>query len=107
MKPSTFAARVLLVCATLCGFSWAADAKLGQTLSGVCSTCHGAQGLSVLPNAPNLAGQPAIYLEEQLKHYRNGKRSHEVMGVIAKPLSDSDIENLAAWYANIKIQVLP
>jgi cytochrome c553 len=70
-----------------------------------CTTCHGANGLSTLPNAPHLAGQPQIYLVEQLKAYRSGKRSHEVMGVIAKPLSDGDIDALAAWYAAIRIDV--
>jgi cytochrome c553 len=70
-----------------------------------CATCHGANGLSTLPNAPNLAGQPAIYITEQMKAYRNGKRSHEVMNVVAKPLSDADIDTLAAWYSSIKIEV--
>jgi cytochrome c553 len=70
-----------------------------------CSTCHGANGLSTLPNAPHLAGQPAIYIAEQMKAYRSGKRSHEVMNVVAKPLSDADIDALAAWYASIKIEV--
>jgi cytochrome c553 len=70
-----------------------------------CATCHGANGLSTLVNAPHLAGQPAIYLAEQMKAYRSGKRQHEVMNVIAKPLSDADIDALAAWYASIKIEV--
>jgi cytochrome c553 len=70
----------------------------------MCSTCHGANGLSTLPNAPHLAGQPAIYFVEQMKAYRSGKRSHEVMNVVAKPLSDADIDVLAAWYASIKIE---
>jgi cytochrome c553 len=69
-----------------------------------CRTCHGANGLSTLPNAPNLAGQPAIYLAEQLKAYRAGKRTNEVMSVIAKPLSDADIDALSAWYAAIKVE---
>jgi cytochrome c553 len=59
----------------------------------------------MLPNAPHLAGQPQIYLVEQLKAYRSGKRSNEVMSVIAKPLSDADIDALAAWYAAIKFEV--
>jgi cytochrome c553 len=70
-----------------------------------CSTCHGANGISAIPNAPHLAGQPAIYIAEQMKAYRSGKRSHEVMNVVAKPLSDADIDALAAWYASIKIEV--
>jgi cytochrome c553 len=72
---------------------------------GQCSTCHGVNGISMLPNAPHLAGQPQIYLVEQLKAYRSGKRSNEVMSVIAKPLSDADIDALAAWYAAIKFEV--
>ena len=55
--------------------------------------------------APNLAGQPSAYLEEQLRNYRSGKRSHEVMGVIAKALSDKDIDDLAAWFSAIQIEV--
>ena len=83
----------------------AADAKAGQVKAGLCVTCHGANGLSTMPNAPHLAGQPAIYIEEQLKQYRSGKRANEVMAVMAKPLTDQEIENLAAWYASIPIEV--
>lgn len=83
----------------------AADAKAGQIKAGMCATCHGALGLSSIPNAPHLAGQPAIYIEEQLKQYRSGKRANEVMAVMAKPLTDKEIENLAAWYASIPIEV--
>lgn len=72
-----------------------------------CTTCHGVNGVSMLPNAPHLAGQPAIYLAEQMKAYRSGKRSNEVMSVIAKPLTDVDIDALAAWYAAIKFEVKP
>jgi cytochrome c553 len=72
---------------------------------GQCVTCHGANGLSTLPNAPHLAGQPQIYLVEQMKAYRSGKRQHEVMAVIAKPMSDADIDAVSAWYAAIKIEV--
>jgi cytochrome c553 len=87
--------------------SWSADAKKGQVLAGACAVCHGAQGLSTAPNTPNLAAQPSMYLEEQLKNYRSGQRKHEIMAVMAKPLSNSDIENLAAWYSSLKIQIIP
>jgi cytochrome c553 len=72
-----------------------------------CNVCHGANGMSQIPNAPHLAGQPEIYVAEQLKNYRSGKRANEVMGVLAKPLSDDDIANLAAWYASIEIKATP
>ena len=69
-----------------------------------CAVCHGQVGISSLPNAPHLAGQPAIYVEEQLKNYRSRTRRHEVMNVVAKPLSDADIADLAAWFASIKVE---
>ena len=83
----------------------AADISVGKLKSAACGVCHGQLGLSTIPNAPNLAGQPEIYLAEQLKNYRSGKRQHEVMSVIAKPLSDQDIDNLSSWYASLQIEV--
>jgi cytochrome c553 len=82
----------------------ASDATLGRIKAQACITCHGALGLSQAPDAPNLAGQPAIYTAAQLRAYRSGARKHEVMGVIARPLSDEDITQLAAWFASIRVQ---
>lgn len=83
----------------------AADKAKGKAkAAAACNVCHGNDGLSTQPNAPHLAGQPEIYLAEQLKNYRSGKRSHEVMAVLAKPLTDEEIDNLAAWYASIEIK---
>lgn len=87
------------------GEAHARDPVAGKAKAGMCATCHGLLGLSQLPNAPHLAGQPAIYLVEQLKHYRSGKRQNDVMGVIAKPLTDQEIDDLSAWYASLKISV--
>ena len=85
--------------------AWAADAAAGRQKALACGVCHGPLGLSQAPDAPHLAGQPAMYLAAQLKAYRSGSRRHEVMAVIAKPLSDDDIENLAAWFSSQKISV--
>jgi cytochrome c553 len=70
----------------------------------MCATCHGPLGVSSAPDAPHLAGQPKIYLTAQLKAFRGGSRRHEVMNVIAKPLSDEDIEALADWYASLAVE---
>ena len=83
----------------------ARDPVAGKAKAGMCASCHGPLGMSQLPNAPNLAGQPAIYTVEQLKAYRSGKRQNEVMAVMAKPLTDDEIDNLAAWYASIEVSV--
>ena len=85
----------------------AGDAKAGRAKAAVCTACHGQLGLSQMPDAPHLAGQPEIYLAEQLKAYRSGKRSHEVMNVVAKGLADADIADLAAWYASIEVRAEP
>jgi cytochrome c553 len=66
--------------------------------------CHGQTGVSATPDAPHLAGQPAIYLAAQLRAYRSGARKHEVMAVLAKALSDDEISQLAAWYSSIRIE---
>lgn len=93
---------VLLVCAALNAL--ADDVTQGRAKADVaCALCHGPTGIATLPNAPNLAGQQAIYLSEQLKNYRSGKRQHDVMSVIAKPLTDAEIAQLAAWYSAVKV----
>jgi cytochrome c553 len=107
---STKAPRALsgmaLALALLSSSVGAADIEAGKAVADrSCAICHGAKGLSTMPVAPNLAGQIAMYTEEQLKLYRSGKRANEVMAVIAKPLTNKEIEDLAAWYASIKIEV--
>ena len=82
----------------------AQDIAAGRAKAQACAVCHGPLGIASQPDAPHLAGQSAIYLSSQLKAYRSGARLHEVMAVMAKPLSDADIANLAAWYAAIRIE---
>ena len=103
--PAGFFKLLLVISALFAPIAQARDAVAGKAKAGICATCHGALGISQLPNAPHLAGQPAIYVAEQLKAYRSGKRANEVMAVIAKPLTDQDIDDLAAWYASIQIAV--
>ncbi|HEV7814172.1 MAG TPA: cytochrome c [Janthinobacterium sp.] len=101
-----FAAAALLGAGAVLALPAAADElAAGKTKAQSCAVCHGAKGISQMPGAPNLAGQNAIYVTEQLKNYRSGKRSNEIMNVIAKPLTDAEIANLAAWFESIKIQV--
>ena len=54
---------------------------------------------------PHIAGESEIYLITQLKAFRSGKRTHEIMSIIAADLKDQEIADLAAWYASIKISV--
>jgi cytochrome c553 len=77
------------------------DAQAGKALATVCSACHGANGIGIAPNFPNLAGQSATYLYVQLKTFRDGQRSDPVMAPMAAALGDADIRNLAAYYASL------
>lgn len=99
------AAVLLLAGALAASVAQAQDVAAGKARSAACAMCHGPQGIAVAPDTPNLAGQPASYLAEQLKAYRGGARKHEVMSLMAKPLTDADIGNLAAWFSSIKVEV--
>lgn len=105
LEASAWALALSVSAALAAPAAWAADAVAGRQKASTCAVCHGLLGLSQTPDAPHLAGQPAMYLAAQLKAYRSGARRHEVMAVIAKPLSDDEIENLAAWYSSQKISV--
>ncbi len=77
------------------------DAAAGKAKSTVCASCHGANGVSANPMWPNLAGQKEAYLVKQMKAFRDGARNDPMMSPMAKPLSDADINNLAAYYAGL------
>jgi len=94
---------LLLLAAALPGAALAGDAAAGRQKAQMCAVCHGPMGVAVAPETPNLAGEPEGYLSRQLRAFRAGKRQHEVMNVIAKSLSDEDIDNVAAWFNSIKV----
>lgn len=85
----------------------AQDRAAGERKAQACAVCHGKNGLSTQPDAPNLAGQPALYLAAQLRAYRDGKRQHEVMSLMARTLSDADIADLAAYFSGFELKVEP
>ncbi len=97
---------VLAAVLSLASASHASDLAAGKAKAATaCAVCHGPLGLAMAPNTPHLAGQPQPYLAEQLRNYRSGKRHHEVMSVIAKPLTDPEIDNLSHWFASLQLQV--
>ena len=79
----------------------AGDAAAGKAKAASCAGCHGANGISNNPMWPNLAGQQSGYLVKQMKAFRDGTRSDPMMSPMAKPLSDADIENIAAYYSSL------
>jgi cytochrome c553 len=72
-----------------------------------CTGCHGANGIAVVPDAPNLAGETAIYIDTQLKAFRLGKRKHEIMSVIAADLDDARMRELGNWFEAMKLTITP
>jgi cytochrome c553 len=82
--------------------SAAGDAAAGQARSGTCAACHGPTGTSPNDLWPNLAGQKPGYMVKQMKAFRDGTRADPMMSPMAKPLSDADIDNLAAFFSSQK-----
>ena len=99
----------LVLLLTLSGFTSslyaAGDIAKGKAKSAMCMACHGPKGISAMSMYPNLAGQKEQYLISSLKAYKLGQRKggmSSMMTPMAKPLSDQDINNLAAYYSSLQ-----
>jgi cytochrome c553 len=99
--------RFLMFAATLSGaIASTAALPAGNTATGatkavVCQACHGANGNSVNPEWPSLAGLGADYITEQLQNFKDGKRNNPVMAPNAASLSPDDMADLAAYFDSL------
>jgi cytochrome c553 len=75
------------------------NAEAGAAKAAVCTACHGVNGNSSNPEWPNLAGQNAAYLREQLEMFKAKKRNNPIMQPIVDPLTEQDFADLAAYFA--------
>ncbi len=75
------------------------SAEAGQAKTTTCIACHGVDGNSANPEWPSLAGQSSAYLIKQMKAFKDGKRQDPLMTPMAQLLSEEDIKDLAAYYA--------
>src|SRR3954465_4393138 len=108
-KPALLALRFFAsVCLLLAAGSVgkAGDARAGRSKALMCQACHGLDGLSKTPDAPNIAAQIEPYIVAQLQAYKSGERKNDAMSVVAPSLSDTDIEDLAAYFSAIEINVV-
>lgn len=96
---SILAATVLSVSASS---AIAGDAAAGKAKAAACGACHGADGIGKAPLYPNLNGQKEGYMVKQLKAFKDGTRKDPTMNAMAKPLSDADMANVAAFYSKMK-----
>jgi cytochrome c553 len=99
----SFTSLVLLAASP--GLCAAGDVKAGRAKAMMCQACHGLDGLSKTPDAPNIAGQIEPYLVGQLQAFKSGARKNDAMSVVAPSLSNQDIEDLAAYFSAIEISV--
>lgn len=81
----------------------AGDASAGKEKAAVCAACHAADGNSPAADFPKLAGQNAGYLAKQLAEFKSGKRENEIMYPIAQELSEQDMLDLAAYFAEQEV----
>ena len=102
-NPTILFSYALLLCLPVAAFAQnaPADVAAGEKRAAVCFACHGKSGRAILPEYPNLAGQNRAYLEKALRGYQTGTRTDPVMGPMAKPLSEADIRNIAAYFASL------
>jgi cytochrome c553 len=106
MNKNRFARGLLLALPLVWQTADAADRAAGRhKVLTLCQNCHGEDGRATLPGAANLSGQQKEYLVEQLRAFRSGARQNPQMSVVAKTLSDADIDNVSEWYSSIKVTV--
>jgi cytochrome c553 len=87
------------------GDKGAGNAAAGKLKSQTCIACHGNDGNSTVPNWPKIAGQYESYTTKQLKEFKMGEkgpRFEPTMAGMTANLSDQDILDLAAFYAQQK-----
>lgn len=80
------------------------DASLveeGRNRAGYCHACHGMQGHPVAEEWPIIAGQSALYIENQLMGFKNGARYHPLMANVVKNLDPAAMKALAAYYTQV------
>ena len=106
MKRLAVSAAFVIAATCAAGPALAADPAAGKKVAqGTCAVCHGLDGIAKVPDAPHLAGENVGYLVRQLKAFKSGERKHEQMSIIAQSLDDAAMENVSAWYSQIKISV--
>jgi cytochrome c553 len=79
----------------------AGNAEAGATKATTCAACHGANGNSINPEWPSLAGLGADYIADQLKNFKDGKRANPVMMPMAASLTADDMADIGAYFNSL------
>ena len=95
----------LIILSSIIFFLGAGNPESGKEKVAVCSACHGVDGNSVVGLWPSLAGQNEKYLVKQLRLVKSGDRVIDSMVGLLDNLQDSDLQDIAAFYASQKNKV--
>ena len=88
---------------TLATTVYAGDIIHGKTKSAACAGCHGANGIGLSQEFPNLAGQKEAYIIKQLTAFKNGTRKDPTMAAMTAALTNTDMQDLAAYFSSLGI----
>ncbi|MCA0401720.1 MAG: cytochrome c [Proteobacteria bacterium] len=94
-------ARALAVAGIACAALPAAAQQPRRDLISECIACHGADGIAKDKDVPHLAGQNYAYLVKQMQDFQKGRRPHKEMRVMSRAMTDSDIVDIADYYASL------
>ncbi len=93
------AGSVEIVSSTPAAAIYAGNVAAGKNKSAACAACHGADGNSLVPTYPSLAGQSANYIAKQLADFKSGNRNDPIMAGMVAALTQEDMDDLAAYFA--------
>lgn len=89
----------LMLAAGLVATAQAGNVEKGKQLSASCAGCHGADGNSMAPTFPKLAGLGERYIVKQLKDFKSGARNNPIMLGMAAGLNEEQMADLGAYYS--------
>ncbi len=95
---------LLALTLTLAAPATALDKTGLQDLMVQCAACHGADGIAREAEVPDLAGQHDVYLYNQLKNFKSGKRPHKEMRYLGRHMTDDEMQAIASYYAGLPKQ---
>jgi cytochrome c553 len=105
-KIRVLASSCMLLCIMTAGCSQG-DVSNGEARAVTCNACHGGNGMVTTPNTPRLAGQSQGYIAKQLRAFRDGDRKDPIMEPLAASLTDSQIDDIAAYYESLDSRESP
>jgi cytochrome c553 len=101
MKATTICAGIVAVAVLATGPACAQSDDLVDLIAEACAPCHGDEGIAKSVDVPNLAGQHNIYLYNQLRAFRIGKRPHKEMRFMSRQMTDADMRAIADYYSKL------